>query len=109
MADGLEIRLLGELEVWRDGAALALPQSKKTRALLAYLALQRAPQRRDALCELLWEMPDDPRAALRWSLTKIRPLLNDEGRRTDRSGPRAGDVRAAWRGGGFRARAGAVR
>jgi pimeloyl-ACP methyl ester carboxylesterase/DNA-binding SARP family transcriptional activator len=79
MADGLEIRLLGELEVRRDGVALPLPQSKKTRALLAYLALQRAPQRRDALCELLWEMPDDPRAALRWSLTKIRPLLNDEG------------------------------
>lgn len=64
----------------RDGEALALPQSKKTRALLAYLALQRAPQRRDALCELLWEMPDDPRAALRWSLTKIRPLLNDADR-----------------------------
>lgn len=79
MADGLEIRLLGELEVRRDGVALALPQSKKTRALIAYLALQRAPQRRDALCELLWEVPDDPRAALRWSLTKIRPLLNDEG------------------------------
>lgn len=77
MADGLEIRLLGELEVRRDGVALPLPQSKKTRALLAYLALQRAPQRRDALCELLWEMPDDPRAALRWSLTKLRPLLNE--------------------------------
>jgi len=73
----LEIRLLGELEVRRDGAPLALPQSKKTRALLAFLAVQRAPQRRDALCELLWELPDDPRAALRWSLSKLRPLLND--------------------------------
>lgn len=78
MGHGLEIRLLGELEVRRDGAPLALPQSKKTRALIAYLAAQRAPQRRDALCELLWEMPDDPRAALRWSLSKMRPLLNDE-------------------------------
>lgn len=77
MAQGLEIRLLGELEVRRDGVALALPQSKKTRALIAYLAAQRAPQRREALCDLLWELPDDPRAALRWSLTKIRPLLND--------------------------------
>lgn len=77
MANGLEIRLLGELEVRRDGAPVALPQSKKTRALLAYLAVQRAPQRRDALCELLWELPDDPRAALRWSLSKLRPLLND--------------------------------
>lgn len=78
MTSALEIRLLGELEVRRDGAPVALPQSKKTRALLAYLATQRAPQRRDALCELLWELPDDPRAALRWSLTKIRPLLNDD-------------------------------
>jgi len=80
MASGLEIRLLGELEVRRDGAPVALPQSKKTRALLAYLVVQRAPQRRDALCEFLWELPDDPRAALRWSLSKLRPLLNDETR-----------------------------
>jgi pimeloyl-ACP methyl ester carboxylesterase/DNA-binding SARP family transcriptional activator len=79
MGNGLEIRLLGELEVRRDGALLALPQSRKTRALIAYLAVQRAPQRRDALCELLWELPDDPRAALRWSLSKMRPLLNDDG------------------------------
>ena len=76
MVAGLDIRVLGELEVRLDGVPLALPQSRKTRALLAYLAVQRAPQRRDALCELLWEVPDDPRAALRWSLTKLRPLLN---------------------------------
>ena len=31
------------------------------------------------MCELLWDGPDDPRAALRWSLTKIRPLLDDDG------------------------------
>lgn len=76
MGADLDIRVLGELEVRLDGAPLALPQSRKTRALLAYLAVQRAPQRRDALCELLWELPDDPRGALRWSLTKLRPLLN---------------------------------
>ncbi len=78
MAEPLDIRVLGELELRRGGAAVPLPQSKKTRALLAFLAVQRAPQRRDALCELLWELPDDPRAALRWSLSKLRPLLNDE-------------------------------
>src|SRR6267154_996468 len=27
--------------------------------------------------ELLWEVPDDPRASLRWSLAKIRPLVDD--------------------------------
>lgn len=80
MAEDLEIRVLGEFEVRRSGAPLSLPPSRKSRALLAFLAVQRAPQRRDALCELFWELPDDPRAALRWSLTKLRGLLNDEHR-----------------------------
>lgn len=35
------------------------------------------PQPRQTLCDLLWDGPDDPRAALRWSLTKLRPLVND--------------------------------
>jgi pimeloyl-ACP methyl ester carboxylesterase/DNA-binding SARP family transcriptional activator len=74
----LEIRLFGGLEIRRDGKAIPLPQSKKTRALLAYLILKGTPQRRDALCELLWEVPDDPRGALRWSLSKLRPLVNDD-------------------------------
>src|SRR5438270_12254811 len=58
---------------------LPLPPSKKTRALLAYLVSTTRPQSRAHLCELLWEGPDDPRAALRWSLTKIRPLLDEDG------------------------------
>lgn len=74
----LEIGLFGGLEIRRDGKAIPLPQSKKTRALLAYLILKGTPQRRDALCELLWEIPDDPRGALRWSLSKLRPLVNDD-------------------------------
>ncbi len=74
----LDIRLFGGLEVRRDGKNVALPQSKKTRALLGYLILKGTPQRRDALCELLWEIPDDPRAALRWSLSKLRAVVNDD-------------------------------
>jgi pimeloyl-ACP methyl ester carboxylesterase len=31
------------------------------------------------LCELFWDIPDDPRAALRWSLSKLRPILNADG------------------------------
>ena len=81
---GLEIRLLGELEVARDGRALELPASKKSRALLAYLVATGRPQLREKLCELLWEGPDDPRAALRWSLTKIRPLLDEKRLAADR-------------------------
>jgi pimeloyl-ACP methyl ester carboxylesterase/DNA-binding SARP family transcriptional activator len=29
---------------------------------------------------LLWEVPDDPKAALRWSLSKLRALVDDPGR-----------------------------
>ena len=64
---GLELRFLGDFEVLRDGRPLSLPPSKKTRALLAYLALQPRRFRREQLCELLWELPDDPRGSLRWS------------------------------------------
>ena len=73
----LEFRVLGELEVLRDGAPLALPPSRKTRALLGYLALTRHPHRRERLCEIFWDVPDDPRGALRWSLSKIRPVIDD--------------------------------
>ncbi|WP_197042167.1 AfsR/SARP family transcriptional regulator, partial [Sandarakinorhabdus oryzae] len=59
-----------------DGVARPLPSSRKTRALLAYLALEPRAHRRERLCEILWDIPDDPRAALRWSLTKLRPLLD---------------------------------
>jgi DNA-binding SARP family transcriptional activator len=72
------MRLLGDLEVRRgDGAPLPLPPSRRTRALLGYLAALGTPQSRAALCDLLWDGPDDPRAALRWSLTKLRAVVND--------------------------------
>jgi predicted ATPase/DNA-binding SARP family transcriptional activator len=73
----VEIRLLGELEVVRDGRALALPASKRTRALLGFLVVTGQPHLREKLCELFWGGPDDPRAALRWSLAKLRPLVGD--------------------------------
>lgn len=69
------IGLLGALSLQRAGADLPLPASRKTRALLAYLALEPRPHRRETLCELLWSRTDDPRAGLRWSLAKLRPLL----------------------------------
>ena len=75
----LEFRVLGEFEVVRDGGTVTLPPSRKTRALLAYLALSRQKHRRERLCEIFWDVPDDPRGALRWSLSKIRPLVDDPG------------------------------
>ncbi len=68
------------MQVHADGVHRPLPASRKTRALLAYLALEPRRHRREALCELLWDIPDDPRAALRWSLAKLRPLLDHSGR-----------------------------
>jgi len=76
----LELKFLGDLEVIRDGERIALPPSRKTRALLAYLALNRRAFRREHLCELLWEIPDDPRGSLRWSLSKLRRLVDDDAR-----------------------------
>ena len=79
MRNRLQIRVLGELSVARDGKSLPLPASKKTRALLAYLAVLARPVRRDHLCDLFWEIPDDPRASLRWSLHKIRKITSGGG------------------------------
>lgn len=79
MAKGaLALGFLGSVEVARAGLALALPPSKKTRALLAYLVLTGRPHRRERLCSLFWDVTDDPRGALRWSLSKLRTLVDDE-------------------------------
>ncbi len=76
----LSLRLFGGLEVRRDDQLVALPRSKKTRALLAYLVVSGRAHRRERLCSLFWEVPDDPRGALRWSLSKLRPLLDEPNR-----------------------------
>lgn len=73
----LSLRFMGEVRVERDGQVLELPPSKKTRALLAYLAVTGRMHRRERLCSLLWDIPDDPRGALRWSLSKIRALVDE--------------------------------
>ncbi|SFH93877.1 alpha/beta fold hydrolase [Albimonas pacifica] len=72
----LKISLLGELRVERAGEAAPLPASRKARALLALLVATGRPHRRERLCELFWNLPDDPRAALRWSLSKLRPVVD---------------------------------
>lgn len=73
----MELRLFGPMALLRDGEAVPLPASKKTRALLAYLAVSGKPERRERLCHLFWEIPDDPKGALRWSLSKLRGLIGD--------------------------------
>ncbi|MDO3720709.1 AAA family ATPase [Marinobacter sp. chi1] len=74
----LYLHFLGDMKVMRGGKVLALPPSRKTRALLVYLAIQDRAFHRQSLCELLWEIPDDPRGSLRWSLSKIRNLVDSQ-------------------------------
>src|SRR5262249_51362976 len=52
----------------------------KTRGLLAYLALTGRTHRRERLSSLLWDEADDPRGALRWSLSRLRALVDEPGR-----------------------------
>ena len=77
---GLRIRLLGPLSVQRDGSPVPLPRSRKVRALLGFLALSPGGTGRSKLCDLLWEVPNDPRGELRWCLSRLRSVLGtDEG------------------------------
>jgi DNA-binding SARP family transcriptional activator/TolB-like protein/uncharacterized protein YukE len=69
--------MLGPLRLSRRGRPVALPPSRKVRALLGYLALAPKPVARARLCELLWDVPNDPRGELRWCLSKMRGLLDD--------------------------------
>lgn len=75
---GLELQLLGPIAFVAGGQTVALPRSKKARALLGYLAVTGRPQRRDRLCELFWDVADDPRGALRWTLSRLRSALPRE-------------------------------
>lgn len=74
----LRIRLLGDFAVLEGDERKKLPPSKKTRALLAYLIVTAREQKRSRMCSLLWDVADDPRGALRWSLSKIRKIVNTD-------------------------------
>ncbi len=79
MSSLLRMSLLGELTVAADSGEIALPASRKTRALFGYLAATGRPIRRERLCELFWDLPDDPRASLRWALSKLRKVVDRDG------------------------------
>jgi len=77
----MQVHMLGPLRIVRDGVALVLPTSRKVRALFAYLALSPRAVTRSQLCELLWDLPSDPRGELRWCLSKIRSIADEPARR----------------------------
>jgi DNA-binding SARP family transcriptional activator/TolB-like protein len=80
-ATPLRLQLLGPMAIEHDGGrAIVLPPSRKVRALIAYLAMASHAVARSHLCELLWDLPNDPRGELRWSLSKARSVLDEPAR-----------------------------
>ncbi|MEO8061356.1 MAG: tetratricopeptide repeat protein [Pseudomonadota bacterium] len=79
--ESLQFRLLGTLQLSRGDEVQKLPSSRKVRALLGYLVLASRPVARSQICELLWDVPNDPRGELRWCLSKIRGLIDQAGRK----------------------------
>jgi DNA-binding SARP family transcriptional activator/TolB-like protein len=77
----LHVQMLGSLMIRRQGGTVALPASRKVRALIAYLALAPHAVTRSHLCELLWDVPNDPRGELRWCLSKVRNIVDEPSRR----------------------------
>ena len=68
-----------DITLTRAGRSVDLPKSRKTRALLAYLALERRPIHRSRLSEIFWSRAADPRGGLRWALAKLRKALGEDG------------------------------
>jgi len=77
----LVIRLIGGLEIERDGTRLELPGSRRARALLAWLALHPGRHSRSRLAALFW--PDaldaSARASLRSAVWALRSRLGSAG------------------------------
>jgi DNA-binding SARP family transcriptional activator len=77
-ATRLELCLLGSFQATLDGDPVAVLRSDRTRALLAYLAVEAdRTHRREALAALLWGESSDKaaRASLRVSLHNLRQFL----------------------------------
>ena len=73
MDEELRLSLLGDLEIYRDGAPLDQLRSSKAKALLCYLAVTGRPHLRPTLLGLLWD--DLPEARAQNNLSKILTYL----------------------------------
>jgi predicted ATPase/DNA-binding SARP family transcriptional activator len=77
----IEFRVLGPLEVLRDGEQVRIPGDKE-RALLASLVIHRGDVvSTDQLIDQLWgdDLPDNPANALQAIVSRVRKALNREG------------------------------
>jgi DNA-binding SARP family transcriptional activator len=73
----LELRLLEQPSITRDGVPVPL-SGRKPWGLLAYLLLEQRPTRREVASRLIPEA-NDPLAALRWLLHQVRRAIEPEG------------------------------
>lgn len=83
---GLDIRVLGPLEVLVDGVPIVV-DTRKALAILAILAVEQRAFAREELAALLWpESADESaRGALRRTLSVLRSALGDRWLRVDRT------------------------
>lgn len=68
----LSVQLLGQPRITRLAGEQYDFRSRKSWAVLAFLALSERPPRRAQLAEMLFGEANDPARALRWCLTEIR-------------------------------------
>ena len=78
----LRLRLIGQMEAWTVGSQSVLPTGRKTRALLAVVALSGPrPALRGRLAELLWSRrpEEQARASLRQEIHRLLEVLTPAG------------------------------
>ncbi len=78
MTAPMELQVLGHLTLLRDKVVMPMISSRKTRSLLAYLAITDQAHPREHLCEVFFDNTSDPRGALRWSLSRIRNMIDTD-------------------------------
>ena len=82
MTPVLRLRLIGQMEAWTLNSETVLPSGRKTRALLAVIALSgNRPALRGRLAELLWSRrpEDQARASLRQEIHRLLEVLSPAG------------------------------
>ena len=78
----LRLRLIGQMEAWTLNSESVLPSGKKTRALLAVIALSgNRPALRGRLAELFWSRrpEEQARASLRQEIHRLLDILSPAG------------------------------
>lgn len=70
------LQLLGPFVYVRNGDIQQPSLSRKTRAILAYLAITDYPHNRQLLYTLFGQESEDPQGTLRWHLSRIRRQLS---------------------------------